>query len=253
MRGAGGDEQQPGASGGGVLQKATREVLADLNEVDATYMDTVLEAMGKWQAEVTLAIMDMHTDDCTVWDLKCEALDKATRVFGKTCEASHITRANACEARHRSVMEGDEKDPIIALLDQVLEKTRVAANLVVQAFQKQFEEVLVPSVPAKHLPVLVSNACATISQFHMTIWCMMADECIMPLRHDYLTNLGLASVMQHALEKVPPTCMRIVPPRPPEPKDDLTAFLDSLGSVSASCMLSVPMSASSMASHRSCS
>ena len=35
--------------------------------------------------------------------------------------------------------------------------------------------------------------------------------------------------MQHALEKVPSTCMRIVPPCPPEPKDNLTAFLDLLG------------------------
>ena len=51
----------------------------------------------------------------------------------------------------------------------------------------------------------------------------------MPMRHDYLTNHGLASVMQYALEKVPSTCMRIVPPCPPEPKDNLTLFLDSLG------------------------
>ena len=38
--------------------------------------------------------------------------------------------------------------------------------------------------------------------------------------------------MQHTLEKVPSTCMRIVPPRPPEPKDNLMAFLDSLGNTS---------------------
>ena len=40
--------------------------------------------------------------------------------------------------------------------------------------------------------------------------------------------------MQLALEKVPSTCMRIMPPRPPEPKDNLMAFLDSLGNASAS-------------------
>ena len=67
----------------------------------------------------------------------------------------------------------------------------------------------------------------------MTIWQMVADECIMPMRHDYLMNHGLASVMQHALEKVPSTCMRIVPPHPPEPKDNLTVFLDSLGNTLA--------------------
>ena len=56
----------------------------------------------------------------------------------------------------------------------------------------------------------------------------------MPMQHDYLTNFGLASIMQHALEKVPSTCMRIVPPHPPESKDNLTAFLDSLGNTPAS-------------------
>ena len=63
----------------------------------------------------------------------------------------------------------------------------------------------------------------------------------MPIRHDYLTNMGLATVMQHALEKILNTCMRIVTPHPPEPKDDLTAFLDSLGnSTLASCTPAAP-------------
>ena len=98
-----------------------------------------------------------------------------------------------------------------------------------------------PHVPAKHLPILVSNAYSTVSQFHMTIWWMVADECIMPMRHDYLMNFSLASTMQHALEKVPSTCMRIVPPHPLEPKDDLTAFLDSLGNASASSAPATPI------------
>ena len=122
---------------------------------------------------------------------------------------------------------------MIELLDWVLVKMKQAVNKAVENFQKQFEEALVPLVPAEHLPILVSNAYNTVSQFRMTIWRMVADECIMPMRHDYLTNHGLASVMQHALEKVPSTCMRIVQPRPPEPKDNLTLFLDSLGNSSA--------------------
>ena len=56
----------------------------------------------------------------------------------------------------------------------------------------------------------------------------------MPMWHNYLMNFGLATVMQHALDKVPSTCMRIMPPCPPEPKDNLTAFLDSLGNTSVS-------------------
>ena len=209
--------------------KATRE---DLNEVDATYVETVLEAMRKWQVDVTLAITAMHTDDCVVWDTKCNAIDEAMWKFGQTCETSHIMHANTREACWKAVIEGDEKDPVIKLLDKVLEKTRIVANHAVEAFQKRFKEVLVPRVPAEHLPVLISNAYNTVSQFRMSIWWMVADECIMPMQHDYLMNFGLATVMQHALEKVPSTCRRIMLPHPPEPNDDLTAFLDSLGNTS---------------------
>ena len=209
--------------------RVTREVLADLNEVDATYVETVLEAMRKWQASVTLAVTAMHTNDCTVWDANRNAIDDATWDFGKVCKASRIKHAKACEAHQTAIVEGKENDPIIELLDKVLEKTRVVANQAVHAFQKQFKEVLVPHVLAEHLLVLVSNAYNTVLQFRMAIWQMVADECIMPMRHDYLTNFGLATVMQHALEKIPITCMRIMPPHPPEPKDDLTTFLDLLG------------------------
>ena len=217
--------------------RATWEVLADLNEVDATYVETVLEAMRKWQADVTLAITAMHTDDCIVWDTNHNAIDNATWEFGQACEASHIKCANAHKAHQKAMLEDEkdpmiEKDPVIELLDKVLEKTRIVANHAVDAFQKQFKEALVPRVPTEHLAVLVSNAYNTVSQFCMAIWWMVADECIMPMRHDYFTNFGLAIVMQHALEKVPSTCMRIVSPCPPEPKDDLTTFLNSLGNTS---------------------
>ena len=202
---------------------ATWEVLADINEIDATYVDTVL------------------TDDCVVWDTKRNAIDEATQKFGEMCEASRIKHAAAREAHQKAVVVGDERDPVIKLLDRVLVKTRKAANKAVEAFQKQFEEVLVPRVPAEHLPILVSNTYNTFSQFHMTIWQMVADECIMPMRHDYLMSHGLASVMQHALEKVPSTCMRIMPPCPLEPKDNLTLFLDSLGNSPATCAPATPV------------
>ena len=221
--------------------KATQEVLADINEVDTTYIDTVLVAMGKWQKDVTLVIADMHTDDCPMWDARCNAIDESMQEFGEACEASRIKRAIARKARQRAVVEGDEKDPVIELLDQVLIKMRQVANMAVEAFQKQFEEALVPCVPAEYLPVLVSNAYNTVSQFRMIIWQMVADECIMPMLHDYLTNFGLASIMQHTLEKVPSTCMRIVPPRPPELKDNLMAFLDSLRNTPASHVPATPV------------
>ena len=221
--------------------RATREVLADNNEIDADYVDTILKAMGKWQKDVTLMLTDMHTDDCWVWDAKGNIIDEATQDFGETCEASHIKHAAAREARQKAVLEGDEKDPVIELLDRVLVRTREVANKAIEAFQNQFKEALMPRVPTEHRPILVSNAYNTVSQFCMTIWQMVADECIMPLQHDYLTNFGLAFLLQHALEKVPSTCMRIVLPRPPEPKDNLIAFLDLIGNTSATHTPATPI------------
>ena len=219
------------------MVKATWEVLGDINEIDTTYVDMVLMAMAKWQMDITLAITDMHTDNCAVWDVNRNAIDESTQKFRETCEASRIKHAAAHEARQKAVVAGNEKDPVIKLLDRVLIKTRQAANRAVENFRKQFEEALVPRVPAEHLQILVSNAYNTVSQFHMVIWQMV----IWSMWHDYLMNHGLASVMQHALEKVPTTCMRIVPPRPLEPKDNLTLFLDSLGHSLATRMPVTPI------------
>ena len=132
----------------------------------------------------------MHTDDCATWDTNRNAIDDATRDFGKVCEASHIKCAKDCEAHQKAIAESEEKDPVIKLLDKVLEKTRTVANQAVDAFEKQFKKALVPCVPAKHLPQLVSNAYTTVSQFSMAIWWMVADECIMPMWHDNLMILG---------------------------------------------------------------
>ena len=73
--------------------RATRAILADLNEVDATYVEMVLKAMRKWQADITLMVTAMHTDDCAMWDTNCNAIDDATQDFGKACEASCIKHA----------------------------------------------------------------------------------------------------------------------------------------------------------------
>ena len=117
-------------------------MLADINEIDAMYVNTVLTAMVKWQKDVTLAITDMHTDDCAVWDANRNALDESTQKFREMCEASCIKRAKAREAHQGAVMAGDEKDPVIELLDWVLIKTREVANRAIENFQKQFEEAL---------------------------------------------------------------------------------------------------------------
>ena len=143
-------------------------------------------------------------------------------------------------------------DPVVDLLDWVLVKTRRAASVAVEAFQKQFHKALLPHIPAQHMPVLVHDAYNVVTQFHMIVWRMVADECIMPIRHTYLSLFSLVTVMQHALEKIPSTCMMNIPPHSLEHKDELSTFLDSFG---GSMVLQVPAMpiTSSMVSPSGCS
>ena len=100
--------------------------------------------MRTWHTTVTLAVMDMHIDDCIVWDAKHKALDEATNTFGRSCEQAHIMHAKAREAQHKAIQKGQAPDHVVALLDWVLLKTRTAANTAVDAFQKQFHDTLLP-------------------------------------------------------------------------------------------------------------
>ena len=136
--------------------------------------------------------------------------------------------------------KGDAPDPVVKLLDRVLEKMRVAFNAAVAAFQKLFWEALLPRVPAQHLPMMVSGAYNAVTQFRMIVWRMVVDKCIMPMRHTYLSSFSLATMIQHAIEKIPSICMMNIPPCPPEPKDDLTTFLDLVGGGSVAHMPAMP-------------
>ena len=107
----------------------TREVLADLNEVDATYVDTILEVMRTWHTTVILAMTGTHTEDHTIWDAKCDTLDEATTKFSQVYETARITCTKAWDDQHKAIQEGDARDPVVDLLDWVLVKTRRAANV----------------------------------------------------------------------------------------------------------------------------
>ena len=65
------------------MVKATREVLADINEIDATYIRHGPYGDGKMaEGHNSGTITDMHTDDCVVCGMpNCNAIDEATQKF----------------------------------------------------------------------------------------------------------------------------------------------------------------------------
>ena len=96
--------------------------------------------------------------------------------FGQVCETSRITHANACGDQRKAIQKGDAPDPVVKLLDRVLEKMRKAAKIAVAAFQKLFQEALLPHVTVQHLLMLLNGAYDAVTQFRMIVWRMVADE-----------------------------------------------------------------------------
>ena len=68
----------------------------------------------------------------------------------------------------------------------------------------------------KHVPIttqgpLIANALSTTFQFQMSMWRMVSDKCIHPLRAKHSDWCGMASVVQAIVETFPSNCTIMFP------------------------------------------
>ena len=117
-------------------ERVTWEILADLNEVDTTYVETILEAMRKWQADVTLMVTAMHTNDCAMWDANRKAIKDALWDFEKVCEASHIKHAKDHEAHQKAHSRGPREGSHNQTAGQGAGKDQGSGKLSCRCFSK---------------------------------------------------------------------------------------------------------------------
>ena len=64
---------------------------------------------------------------------------------------------------------------------------------------------------------LISNALSTAFQFQMSVWHMIGEECIFPVRVKHSDWCGLASIVQAIVETFPKNCALMFPPPLPQP------------------------------------
>ena len=64
---------------------------------------------------------------------------------------------------------------------------------------------------------LISNALSTAFQFQMSVWLMVSEECIRPVRAKHSDWCGLAGIVQAIVETFPKNCALMFPPAPPPP------------------------------------
>ena len=64
---------------------------------------------------------------------------------------------------------------------------------------------------------LISNALSTAFQFQMSVWHMIGEECIRPVRAKHSDWCGLAGIVQAIVETFPKNCVLMFPRLPPPP------------------------------------
>ena len=140
----------------------------------------------------------------------------------KASEECDATHANEAEAWKQAIKSGDPKDPVICLLEATHRVAHAQAERDVDAFLKKIKETLRKHVPVTAQGSLIANALSTAFQFQMSMWQMVGDECIHPLRAKHSDWCDMASVVQAIVETFPNYCA-IMFPQAPMPAESFSA------------------------------
>ena len=110
----------------------------------------------------------------------------------KACEDHDAAHANEAEVQKWAIKSGDPEDPVVRLLDATHQAVCAQAERAVDAFLKKINETLRKHVPIAAQGPLIANALSTAFQFQMSVWQMVGDECIRPLRVKHSDWCGMA-------------------------------------------------------------
>ena len=149
-----------------------------------------------------------------------------TREYVATVIKAHEERdaahADEAEAQKQVIKSSNPKDPVIRLLEATRRAARAQAERVIDAFLKKIKETLCKHVPVTAQGPLIANALSTAFQFQMSVWRMVGDECIRPLRAKHSDWCGMAGVVQAIVETFPNNCA-IMFPQAPMPTESFSA------------------------------
>ena len=137
------------------------------------------------------------------------------------CDANH---ANEAEVQKQVIKSGDPEDPVICLLEATHQVVCAQAERTVDAFLKKIKETFHKHVPVTAQGPLIVNALSTTFQFQMSLWWMVGDECICPLRAKHSDWCGMASVVQAIVETIPNNCAIMFPQAPTPTESFSTTF-----------------------------
>ena len=196
----------------------TERALRDVSRIDAHYVSQVVTVMASWQEAVQTAATHMENTDLTIYLAHREDARRVTREYvaamikaREDCDATH---ANEAEAWKQAIKSGDPEDPVVRLLDATHRAACAQTERAVDAFLKKIDETLRKHVPVATQGPLIANALSTAFQFQISVWRMVNDECIHPLRVKHSDWCSMASVVQAIVETFPNNCAIMFPQAP---------------------------------------
>ena len=193
----------------------TERALRDVSRIDAHYVSQVVTVMASWQEAVQTAATHMENTDLTIYLARQEDARRAVREYVATVikarEDRDATYTNEAEAQKQAIKSGDPEDPVVCLLDATCRVVCAQAERAIDAFLKKIDETLHKHVPITTQGPLIANALSTTFQFQMSVWQMVGDECIYPLRAKHSDWCGMAGVVQAIVETFPNNCAIMFP------------------------------------------
>ena len=159
--------------------------LRDVSRIDAHYVSQVVTVMTSWQEAVQTTASHMEGIDTTMYLALCEDTRKATKVYVeavvKAQEECDMAHAVEQEAQKQAIKANDFENPVVRLLQ---------SEKAVEAFLPSIKATLQKHMPVHAQGPLISNALSTAFQFQMSMWCMIGEECIHPIRALRLVRPG---------------------------------------------------------------
>ena len=119
------------------------------------------------------------------------------------------------EAQRQALKDDDHRDPVVRLLCVTRTVAHAQCKKAIDAFLSGIEKTLQKHVPVHAQGPLISNALSTAFQFQMSVWLMIGEECIHPVRAKHSDWCGLAGIVQAIVETFPKNCALMFPLPPP--------------------------------------
>ena len=196
----------------------TEKALHDVSRINANYVSCVVTVMTAWQEAVQVAASHMENVDTNIY-LACR--EDAQRVM-KEYVAAVIQAREECNAAHteeqkawkEAIKHDDLGDPVVSLLHITHKAACAQAKKAVDVFLTSIDSTLWKHVPVHAQGPLILNTLSTVFQFQMSVWRMVGDECICPLRAKHSDWCGLAGIVQAIVETFPKKCALVFPPAP---------------------------------------